>query len=378
MVTQETASELPAALRGLLVDIRDTGFRSALEEILRIAADAIGRLANRDLIRYESVTSDGTGDLGLFEEIAPALAATVNEANRLVGAVEQAFPDGWRSASSDRIEAERSNRAAEILRERTRAFRGDVLQLGARLRSPFAVADRWNLLGNFQSARGKLRSEIGGMVADVANVFAEIPGAKVVPDYDADTEQALLLRRTLAKLAVALRAHNERMKRAAIEEVPALLDKLAQLVEKLPRASWWWDLRALDKREFIRFREQLGALRAAGGPPRETRHAVEGFVSFLELLAPLVNQREILKAHDRACLAEVTSLLEEAESQIEVSAGSARFPLLSALEACDALQGKDEELDAYVASVRGLPELPVAEAIQALRAHTLRLLGETL
>ncbi len=368
------AAQLPVGLRELLAEIHDAPFRDALEKVFRVAAAAIGNLRNFDLIRYESSSSDGEADLALFEEIAPVLMSTVNEANRLVEAVERAFPDGWRCASTEALEAERAARAVEILRERTRAFRTEVLQFGARLRTPQAVADRWNLLANFQGARGKLRAEIGTMVTDVANVFAEIPGSKVVPEHDLDIEHALLLRRTLAKLTNGLRAHNERLRGATPEEVPKLFAKLAEVIARLPKTQTWFELRAPDKREFIRFREQIDRLRAGGNPVAETRRAVEGFVSFLELLTPIISQREILRVHDRACLAEVSAHLEQAESQIEVSEESARFPVIEALELCEQLEGRDAELDRYVAALRKTEELPARDAIPALREHALRLI----
>jgi hypothetical protein len=368
-------SQLPLALRELLAEIRDADFRDRFDKILDAAARVIKNLRNFELIRYEGKSAEGGADLALLEEIAPVLMATVTEINRLVQAVETDFPPGWKSDSKEPHEAERAARVIEILRERTHGFRSDVLQLGAQLRTPQAVADRWNLLGHLQSARGKLRFGIGEMVTDVANVFAEVPRAKVVPEYELDVEHAILLRRTLAKLTVGLRSHNERLKTARASEFPPLVAKLNDLLDRLTKTQTWFELRAPDKREFIRFHEQLTSLASRGSPTGETRTAVEGFVRFLELLGTIVSQRDLLRSHDRACLAELTTLLEKAEGQLVFSADDARATVQEALTACEALAGRDEELDHYMGQLRNATTLIPADCIKALREHALRLLS---
>ncbi|MHB8416646.1 MAG: hypothetical protein ACYDCL_01120 [Myxococcales bacterium] len=370
------AEQLPLALREILAEIRDARFRDGLEQVFSASARAIRNLRNFELIRYESQSADVAADLQLFEEVAPVLMATVNEINQLVQAVEAGFPEGFKAGSEAAGEAERAARAVEILRERTHGFRADVLQLGAQLRTPQAVADRWNLLGNLQGARGRLRFGIGEMVTDVANVFTEVPRPQVVPEYELDTEHALLLRRTLAKLTAGLRGHHERLKSAKGAEIAVLVGKLADLLERLTKTQTWYELRAPDKREFVRFREQLASLASRGSPPEETRKAAEGFVRFLELLGPIVNQRDLLRNHDRSCLAEITAALERAEAQLPGSPDDARAVVGEALDLCEQLTGRDEELDRYLMHLRAASDLPPADCIVALREHALRLLSQ--
>ncbi|HUB08484.1 MAG TPA: hypothetical protein VMB50_15875 [Myxococcales bacterium] len=368
--------KLPLALREILAEIHDESFRDSLERVFDAAAGAIKNLRNFELIRYEGKSAEAAADLQLFEEVAPVLMATVNEINTLVQAVESGFPAGHKVPGGVAGEAERAARSIEILRERTGGFRADVLRLGAQLRTPQAVADRWNLLGNLQSARGRLRFGIGEMVTDVANVFAEVPRAEVVPEYELDVEHALLLRRTLAKLTAGIRGHHGRLKGAKGPEIPALVEKLTDLLDRLTKTQTWFELRAPDKREFIRFREQIASLGARGCPPDETRKAVEGFTRFLELLCSIVSQRDLLRSHDRACLAEITATLERAEAQLPASVAAAREVVGEALELCDQLTGRDDELDRYLTHLRAAPELPPADCIVALREHALRLLSQ--
>jgi hypothetical protein len=368
----QDVGKLPLALREILVEIHDEKFREGMQRTLDTAAGAIKALRNFDLIRYEGKAAESAADLQLFEEVAPVLAATVNEINTLVDTVDASFPEGFKASSAP----EQAARSIDILRERTKAFRADVLQLGAQLRSPQAVADRWNLLANLQSARGKLRFGIGDMITDVANVFREVSRSQVVPEYDLDTEHALLLRRTLAKLTAVLRGHHERLKGAEETDFAALVGKLHDLFERVARTQTWFELRAPDKREFIRFREQLAALSASGCPAVETRKAVEGFLRFSELLCSVVSQREILRNHDRACLAKVGAMLERAEAQLPGSPTGARTGIDDALAICDDLAGRDGELDRYVAKLRAAPGHDPGESISALREHAMRVLSQ--
>ena len=371
----KSVSQLPLALRELLAEIRDADFRDRFDRILNTDARVIKNLRNFELIRYEGKSAEGGADLALLEEIAPVLMATVTEINALVQAVETEFPSGWKSESKEPHEAERAARAIEILRERTQAFHADVLQLGAQLRTPQAVADRWNLLGHLQSARGKLRYGIGEMVHDVVNVFSEVQRAAVVPEYELDIEHAVLLRRTLAKLATWVRKHNEKFKTATPAEFPLLVDKLDALLDSLAKTQTWFELRAPDKREFIRFHEQLTALIARKCPPAESRTAAEGFARFLELLCSIVNQRYILRDHDRATLAELTVLLEKAEGQLVFSGNEAHDTVREAVALSETLVGRDDELDRYLEQLRNATALIPVVCIKELREHTLRLLS---
>jgi hypothetical protein len=371
----KSVSQLPLALRELLAEIRDADFRDRFDRILNTAGRVIKNLRNFELIRYEGKSAEGGADLALLEEIAPVLMATVTEINALVHAVETEFPVGWKSESKEPHEAERAARAIEILRERTQAFHTDVLQLGAQLRTPQAVADRWNLLGHLQSARGKLRYGIGEMVNDVANVFSDVQRSEVVPEYELDIEHAVLLRRTLAKLAVWVRKHNEKFKTAAPADFPPLVDKLDALLDSLAKTQTWFELRAPDKREFIRFHEQLTGLIARKSPPAESRTAAEGFARFLELLCSIVNQRYILRDHDRATLAELTVLLEKAEGQLVFSGNDAHDTVREAVALSETLVGRDDELDRYLDQLRNATALIPVVCIKELREHALRLLS---
>jgi hypothetical protein len=364
---------LPLALRRVLTEIPDLEFQERFERVFLAAARAISRLRELDLSQYETDVVDESRNLELLEAIAPLLMTTVAEVSGLVASVERNFPAGPRRWPLDNDEADKARRAIEVLVTRTQFLKSSVLQLGNQLRSPGAVADRWNFLNNLQSARGRLRAGIGEMVAEAASVYAEVSKTSVIPEWDQDVQNAITLRRTVHRLAVGLRGHLRRIDEGRVISWPELLGGLAEMMEKLAKTRTWQELRALDKREFVRFHQQLDSLRGQGSPAGGSEQALKGFVSFLELLSAVVSQRETLRSHDRACLAEVTVLLDHVEGALPDDPEKARTEMRRAVTVCEQLQGRDDDLDALVASLRD-ESTDVPGQIEALRGHALRLL----
>jgi hypothetical protein len=365
---------LPLALRKVLTEIADLEFQERFEKVFLSAARAISRLRELDLSQYETETVDESRNLQLLEEIAPHLLATITEVNSFVESVERNFPARGRLSALDPTEADKARRAADLLRTRSQFLRSSVLQLGKQLRSPGAVADRWNFLNNLQSARGRLRAGIGEMVAEAASVYAEVSKTGVIPEWDQDVQNAITLRRTVHRLAVGLRGHLQRIAEGRPVPWPELLGGLSEMMSKLTKTRTWRELRALDKREFVRFHQQVERLARDGAPSGASELALKGFVSFLELLSAVVSQRETLRSHDRACLAELTVLLDHVEEALPADPGRAKSEMQRALLVSEQLQGRDDALDNLVAKLRehatGAPE-----QLQALRAHAVRLLA---
>jgi hypothetical protein len=365
--------QLPVVLRKVLVDIPDLDLQERLEKVFLAAARAIGHLRDLDLTRYETSSFDEAGNLSMWEEVAPVLAATVGDVNLLVSALEESFPEDYTPPADD--EAERTARVDQLLRERGEGLRGDVVRLGAQLRSPQAMSDRWNLLSHLQGARGRLRAGIGQMVADVASLFADVSKSAVIPEYDRDLQNAVALRRTLVRLTASVHSSSRKVREAATpEEVAPLLARLLELLDRIAATETWSMLRAPDKLEFLRFRAQAGELRKKGHPPKEVRGVVEGFLRFLELLTAVINQREALQESDRYTLAELSTRLEHAEGQLAQSPARAKEEVAAALAICERLCGRDPDLDKFVAAARSKGSLPPAEQIQTLRRHAARLL----
>ncbi len=362
--------ELPLALRRVLAEVSDIPLRGRFEQVLLSAARAINHLRDLDLSQYETDSADENQNLELLEAVAPLLGTTVTDVTTLVGTIDENFPKGATFLGSP-VEVDKARRAVEILHTRGYALRRDVLQLGNQLRSPRAVADRWNFLNNLQTARGRLRVGIGEMVADAASVYAEVSRASVIPEYQTDVNNAVGLRRTLHRLAIGLRTHLEKIEAGKSLPLPTLLSGLLETMEKLTKTGTWRELRALDKREFVKFRAQLRAIIADGSPRRAALEALKGFVSFLELLSQIINQRETLRTHDHACLADLTAQLEQLEGLPPAKRSGKHMEKLVAL--CERMTGRDGELDRYIKRLKDLPNGEAGQ-IQELREHALRLM----
>jgi hypothetical protein len=307
------ATDLPVALMRVLKGIPDVNLQGRLGNVFTVAAHAINQMRDLDLAQYEIESSDETQNLEMLEAVAPVLASTVMEVNALVKAVGESFPPDQRLTNGGVDDAERAEQAVDILRTRSRALHSQVMQLGIQLRSPRAVADRWNFLNHLQTARGRLRWGIGEMVADAASVYAEVAKAAVIPEYLIDIDAAVALRRTLHRFASGLRRQLDPIEHGSSESLPQLIATLFATMEALRQTQTWRQLRAPDKLEFIKFRSQLESISTKGATRGETLNAIKGFLSFLELLGAVLNQRETLRMHDHACLADLTAQLEHLE-----------------------------------------------------------------
>jgi hypothetical protein len=367
----DPAPELPLALRRVLSEISDQGLQGRLEQVFLSAARAITHLRDLDLSQYETDSAEEDQNLDLLEAVAPVLGATVTDVTALVSAIDENFPKGVNLTPGNSVEVDKARRSVEILHTRGRALRADVLQLGHQLRSPRAVADRWNFLNHLQTARGRLRVGIGEMVADAASVYAEVSRISVIPEYQTDVHNAVGLRRTLHRLAVGLATHLKKLQEGRALPLPTLLGGLLETMEKLSKTGTWRELRAPDKKEFVKFRAQLQQLIRDSSPQGPAVEALKGFVSFLELLSVIINQRETLRTHDHACLADLSAQLE----QIEGLPAAKRIgaPMERVVGLCERLSGRDVQLDKFTKELKDAPRGDTAQ-LQELRDHALRLL----
>jgi len=363
--------ELPLALRRVLAEVADLSLRGRFEQVLLAAAHAINNLRDLDLSQYETDTADENQNLELLEAVAPLLGTTVTDVTTLVGTIEENFPKGATLILGSSVDVDKARRAVEILHTRGYALRRDVLQLGHQLRSPRAVADRWNFLNHLQTARGRLRVGIGEMVADAASVYAEISRSAVIPEYQTDVNNAVGLRRTLHRLATGLRSHLQKLEQGKSLPLPTLLAGLLETMEKLAKTATWRELRAPDKKEFVKFRVQLRTVIGEGSKRAPALEALKGFVSFLELLSQIINQRETLRTHDHACLADLTAQLEQMEGLEAAKRSGKLMEKLVAL--CERMTGRDADLDRFIKRLKDAPS-GEASQIQELREHALRLM----
>lgn len=352
----------------------------------KAAARAISRLREIELARIEELASTGEGsDLALWEQVAPAVGASIGDVNGLLLAIDEQFPfddalededdfdlafgggDGT-DAPAQNVPTTFEEKAAAAERHiqgLAQAIRRDVGRFGQRVRNPSVVADRWNLLIDLQEFRGKCRAAIGELVYSSCSVFEDISRASVVPEYLDDVEEALQLRQAWMTLTRAIGPLNARLQLAGPEQQRPLLLAVQRELEHFRASVGYASMRAGDKRFVIKFFDDLKAASDNNMLGKQAQTLVEGFAKFLDSMAVL-NRREVLMNHDRESFAACGILLEQASAHLLTGdIPSARSSLASALKVAARLYGRDRYLDDHlILRMRWPAETLVPSAIQ--------------
>lgn len=349
----------------------DAGLRDRVTLLLLAAAEAIVKLADLDLVRYEAGDEEGGHTLAVWEEIAPVMGDTVQHVNEVIAGATSQFPPPPEDESVGDLDAafdpdagtrKAATAAPQGTEDRIRslvdtvcsAMRRDVTRLGDRLRNPTVMSDPWMLIQDLLEFRGRVRAALGELIYQVCSFVAEVQRDAVVPGYLAELENALLVREATTNLAFLFRGHTRRIASAPADRVlPALQDALKDL-HAFSRTRALTHLRTSDKRIFLETRATLYRL-ARESPPklREVVQAAENLARFLDSMSVL-SRRENLRLHDRANLTRANRHAETAQLNLGTPE-VARRELEAALEAASTLYGRDVHLDAYLRAQRHFP-----------------------
>lgn len=374
------ADALPAALAEAIGALSDAKFAASVRAVCSVAAGVIARLRETDLLKYEKYVATGTPDLSLWEEVAPVLRDTVVDVNSVLNAVRQHYPQpqgDLAGAVGKAIEealgaAEATSRFEQRMEEVARQVRGvaehlaaEVSNLGDRVRRPEVVADRWNLLTDLQEYRGRFRRSIGELVYAMVGPFSVASKAALIPGYAEEVLQAVALRRAVTDLARVMAVYARRVAQTAAEQTPELLAGLAKDLDRFGKAKAYSLLRAPDKHRVVEFRHYVERLSKAV-VPGVARSAVEEFARLTTAFAR-INEREILKVHDRESMAQVAVKLEMAESLLPTDVGGAAAVLEEATAFAQGLYGRDGRLDEYLRKAAKRGAVPTEAA--ALRSE---------
>ena len=336
----------------------DPASAARLREACLGAAHTLGRLTDLDLLRYESPVTDESPDLSTWEEMAPVVASTLQEVNAFVDVLRRQLERGHDSGGGD-LAALVDETVAELggnARERLDAvFQGTIVRLseqvqavGAQVREPSIVSDRWNLLAEVQSFRSRFREQIGTVVFDGVSLFADVERAEVVPGHAADVEAAVTVRASVADLRRVLEARGDKVRVAEPEDVQWHAQQLEKEMDAFGRIAAYRALRAQDKRRIIEYRHKLRTLARERLPGKaEVIDLCLEFLTFVQGLA-VVNQRALLVQHDREVWARCGVKLEQAESQMATDPSAAAQALAEAAELAIGLYGRSEPLDDYL------------------------------
>lgn len=361
---------LPEAVREVLRRLPEAQFRVRLTLVQKAAARAITRLREIELSRIEELASSGEGsDLALWEQVAPAVGASIGDVNGLLAAIDEQFPPGEQSEEEDDFDLafggddlgsssaahdvpttfeEKVVAAEQNIQGLAQALRSEVGRFGQRVRNPSVVADRWNLLIDLQEFRGKCRAAIGELVFSSCSAFEDIDRASVVPEYLDDVEEGLRLRQAWITLTRAIGPLNARLQIAGPEQQRTLLLAVQRELDHFRSSVGYANMRAGDKRFVIQFAEDLREAFEKNILGKQAQTLVEGFAKFLDSMAVL-NRREVLMNHDREAFAECGILLEQASGHLAVNnSKSARSDIAAALQVATRLYGRDRYLDDHL------------------------------
>jgi len=273
------------------------------------------------------------------------------------GVVDRLAPQRGRS-SREKLDA--------VLRE------GEAVGYG--LRSQLAEFDRRfaaacardsypQALRELDDIRDALSDGVSALLATMFETYVgPVDRSLLMPGHRSALEKALLVRRGLADLRRKINACNLRIQNPAIEAAiqDFAFDNLVQLFEEFLSSEVFLAMRPADRFELMTFnRELAGQARAAA------RLTCEGLAKYLDSMVA-INQRDVLRQHDRELARQIGELLEAAAPLIEVSPRVAAQLVKDAFEQADALFGKHDALDALLMGWRtNPPQLDLVAQIQA-------------
>lgn len=351
-----------AALAAVLDRVLDPRVAARLERVYAAADRCVAGLRSIDLTALEREEDDGGADLGLWEQVAPTVGQTLAHVSALMQTIDADFPeqgggeDGIdismdEEAEIDPAETAKAEEAGFAVRAARKIIQQQVAQLGLGVRNPEIVASRWQLLNLLQASMGRFYGAIGDMVFASAVAFGEVKRAEIVPYHAEMLKESLTLRRAAVDLGRVSGLYLERLKTALLSEMPPLLEQLERNLASFGKTPAYRSLWARDKQQFLVHRNRLRALAASPTSADEIRAAAISFSTFVSSLTT-VNQRELLKDHDREVAASCAMRLEQAEQLRQSAPGEAAQLLGEVLRDSWSLYGRDPELDAYLREVK--------------------------
>ncbi len=378
MSDQIVPADLPPRLRDVLDEISGSEHGPKFQLLFFAAATAIDVLGDLDFTHYE--IDEFAQREGLWDTLAPTVEDTTNsvgaflECVRTLFAVKIAEPDavddeldswfedlGTRAADAPPAMGESPEQRLEEVTALLQAICDGLSHELGRFRNALddlrVHPDRWLLLDHIAMFRGKFREGIGAMVYMAARLFLDVTREEVVPSYRDDVENAVLLRRELARLRDETRLHHAAAQGGLEGEgLRRLLGRIRADVDTFFASPAYRLLRAADKRPFADVRRDLEALL---GDDRPESGAVltfmEGLTRFLESMSA-INGREILIVHDASATRQIREFLAAARAGTEAQEPAIALPpLRNAVIRCQRLQGRDERLDAVLRVLERVP-----------------------
>ncbi len=361
-MSDETApSVLSPKLEEILQSLSDRAFAERLRRVYTAAGQAIARLSDLDLLKYETAHVDDSPDLSLWEEMAPVIRDTVMDVNALLNVIREHFasqPVAGKAGAAPltaSVEARRAKDASELLQGWMQQLAQGVTQLGEAMRNPAVVSDRWTLLAELQRLRARFREQIGNLVFESASAFGPVTRQQVVPGHEAEVKAAVMVRALVADLSRIVSARLAKVREAEPEDVQWNSQQLQTELDAFGRTAAYRHLRAQDKRRVIEVRGKVGQLSIQENPRKhELLAAVEELDFFVRTLSN-VNQRQVLITHDREVWAGCGVRLERASGLLSSDPVTAARLLAETAATAQSLYGRDAKLDGFLRKARKQP-----------------------
>ncbi|MBI2377572.1 MAG: hypothetical protein HYV07_26460 [Deltaproteobacteria bacterium] len=210
-------------------------------------------------------------------------------------------------------------------------------------------------LRELDGCRESLEEAIGALLDALAAVYhVEITRGDLVPGYRSALDDALAIRRSTADLRRLVQAANAFVQQPALptEERAHALHRISEALNKFLAKDVVVRMRATDRWEFSRFREEL-----VGKDPDAARLLAEGFAKYLDSLSA-INDRRVLLEHDRSVCATIRESIESGDSIVSVSEHGAVDLYVEALTQAGKLLGYRDDLDELIRKWELSPRSP--------------------
>ncbi|NTX07900.1 hypothetical protein HUA74_39250 [Myxococcus sp. CA051A] len=351
-------ASLTPRLEEILQSHPDRAFAGRLRKVYAAAAQAIGRLSDMDLVKYETPVVDSSPDLSLWEEMAPVIRDTVMDVNALLNVIREQFPAQPSAGLADilrEVGGARFQDPATLLQDAMTQLAQGITQLGEAMRNPSVVSDRWTLLAEIQSFRARFREQVSNLVFETASTFGEVTRAQVVPGHEAEVKAAVTVRAITADLGRILTARHNKVREAEPEDVQWNAQQLQTEMDAFGRTAAYRNLRAQDKRHIVEMRAEVGRLAILPNPSRQDLLKVVSELDAFVRGLSAVNQRQVLIIHDREVWASCGVKLERALMLSDSDAPASARLLAEAAVSAQSLYGRASDMDAFLRKARKQP-----------------------
>jgi len=360
---ETTPSALAPRLEQILQTLPDPAFAARLRKVYAAAAQAIGRLSDMDLVKYETDSTDSGADLSLWEEMAPVIRDTVMDVNALLNVIREQFPaqplggiaDTVSRATEQGTAEGRARSAATLLQDAMMQIAQGITSLGEAMRNPAVMSDRWTLLTEIQRIRSTFREQISDLVFTSISTFVDVARKEVVPGYEDEVKAAMTVRAIVADLARIIGARLVKVRDAEAEDVQWNAQQLQGELDVFGRTAAYRGLRAQDKRRIIEMRGRVGRIATMASPVKaELLETVEELDLLVRGLSA-VNQRQVLIINDREVWAACGVRLERAQGALASDSATAARLLAEAAAIAQSLYGREPNMDIFLRKARKVP-----------------------